>query len=76
MGGVGAGSQVGQTIVFCRLSGFRQGIADYALAPLQRLLFPRLIGGHVAVRGFDILRRHVGARNAPGGVAVGGGSHG
>jgi hypothetical protein len=56
--------------------GFRQGIADYALAPLQRLLFPRLIGGHVAVRGFDILRRHVGARNAPGGVAVGGGSHG
>jgi hypothetical protein len=38
----------------------KRGVADYTLGPLQRLLFPRLVGGHVLIRSFDILRHDVG----------------
>jgi hypothetical protein len=41
--------------------GFWKGrVSDHAFGPLQRLLFPGLVGGHVAVASFDVLRYDVG----------------
>ena len=41
--------------------GFRErGIGDRGFGPLQRVLLARLVGGHVAVRSFDIPWHDVG----------------
>ena len=40
--------------------GICEGIGDHTFGPLQRLVFARLVGGHVAVRGFKILWHDVG----------------
>jgi hypothetical protein len=41
---------------------FSEGrIGDHAFGPLQRFLFAGLVGGHLAVRDFDIPGRDVGA---------------
>ncbi len=47
-----------------RSMGCRQGIAGRAFGPLQRLLFLRLVGCHVAIGSFDIVRHYVGARQS------------
>src|ERR1035437_9058809 len=40
----------------------RQGIADHAFAPLQRLFFARWVGCHFAIGSFGVLRQDGGAR--------------
>src|ERR1035437_2278685 len=46
-----------------RSRGFCEGrVSDQAVGPLQRLLFSSMVGGHVPVGSFDVLRHDVGTR--------------
>jgi hypothetical protein len=43
--------------------GFCEGrVSDQAFGPLQRLLFARMVGGHIPVGSFDVLRHDMGTR--------------
>src|ERR1022692_5053826 len=46
-----------------RSIGFCEGrVSDQAFGPLQRLLFARMVGGHIPVGSFDVLRHDMGTR--------------
>src|ERR1017187_3675815 len=46
-----------------RSMGFCEGrVSDQAFGPLQRLLFARMVGGHIPVGSFDVLRHDMGTR--------------